>query len=346
MSLGEILKTAREQRALSTSSAAEATHMKVQIIEDLENEDFRRIAAPIYGRGFVKLYAEFLELDAAPLIREFMDLYSGKRAPVIGRRAVDTAAAPAKEHETPVPVTRTVSNTGAQTTQPLTKPLVRTLEPAPAPDPDADEPLTLTPCLTPTHAFAAVEPQQPIVQSDEEVVPPPESVTEEITPSEKRWVVEPEVQFADPNGEPDLFSQHIPQRQSVTTTPSATVETPKKKQTSLKRSPGSIFDMGRRLDSSPIADTPQDAKTTARQHAHLKTFVDSFKRLGTAALNKGLSDDFFQQYRMALIVAGVFLLICMLTGVSLLFSKSSNPIKEISTQKFQQVAPIPDLYAD
>jgi len=87
MSLGQILKTAREQRALSPSTAAEATHMKVQIIEDLENEDFRRIAAPIYGRGFVKLYAEFLELDAAPLIREFMDLYTGKRAPVVGRRA-------------------------------------------------------------------------------------------------------------------------------------------------------------------------------------------------------------------------------------------------------------------
>ncbi len=340
MSLGEILKTAREQRALSTSSAAEATHMKIQIIEDLENEDFRRIAAPIYGRGFVKLYAEFLELDAAPLIREFMDLYSGKRAPVIGRRAVDTATVPAKEHEAPVPVTRTVSNTGAPTTRPLTKPLVRTLETAPAPDPDDDEPLTST------HAFAAVEPQQPTVQPEEEVAPPPESVTEDLTPSEKRWVVEPEVQFADPNGEPDLFSQHLPQRQPVITTPSATVETSKKKQTILKRSPGSIFDMGRRLDSSPIADTPQDAKTTARQHAHLKTFVDSFKRLGTAALSKGFSDDFFQQYRMALIVAAVFLLICMLTGVSLLFSKSSNPIKEISTQKFQQVAPIPDLYAD
>jgi len=68
MSMGEILRTAREQRAVTTSTAAEATHMKVQILEDLENEDFRGIAAPIYGRGFVKLYAEYLELDAAPLV--------------------------------------------------------------------------------------------------------------------------------------------------------------------------------------------------------------------------------------------------------------------------------------
>jgi CheY-like chemotaxis protein len=37
---------------------AEATRMMVQVVEELEREDFRRIAAPIYGRGFIKLYAK------------------------------------------------------------------------------------------------------------------------------------------------------------------------------------------------------------------------------------------------------------------------------------------------
>jgi len=36
----------------------------------------------------------------------------------------------------------------------------------------------------------------------------------------------------------------------------------------------------------------------------------------------------------------------MLTGVTLLFGMTSKPKKEITTQKFQQVSPIPDLYAD
>lgn len=361
MSLGEILRTAREERALSTSTAAEATHMKVQIIEDLEKEDFRRIAAPIYGRGFVKLYAEFLELDPAPLIREFMDLYAGKRVPVVGRRSVDGAPASPVEHEAPVPVTRTVRNTGV-TTPPLTKPLVRTIETASAPEPlpvapapiplsvpapkpapesdlDDDEPLTLTPCLTPTRDLTIKDTEIPVAQ---------EAITEEEAsePLEKRWVVEPEVQFADPNGEPDLFSQHKPQRQPITTMPIVAVEPKKQKTTVVKRGPGPIFDMGHRLDSSPVTDSPQDAETTARHNAHLKTFVDSFKRLKDAALTKGISDEFIKQYRYPLIAAGAILLICMLTGVTLLFNMTSKPKKEITTQKFQQVSPIPDLYAD
>ncbi len=346
MSLGEILRTAREQRALSPSTVAEATHMKVQIIEDLENEDFRRIAAPIYGRGFVKLYAEFLELDAAPLIREFMDVYSGKRTPVVGRRAVNTATTPAKESEIPVSVTRTVSNTGAATTELLTKPLVRTIETVPEPDIDDEEPLTLTPCLTPAHTLTAIPSEQPLDQPAVEDASSLESVANDLTPSEKRWVVEPEIQLEDPNGEPDLFSQHIPQRQPVTTTPLVPMEAKKKKQTIVKREPGPIFNMGHRLDSSPVPDAPKDAQTVARQLAHLKTFVDSFNRLRAAAFTKSLSDDFLQQYRYPLIAAGAILLICMLTGVTLLFGMTSNPKKEITTQKFQQVAPIPNMYAD
>ena len=72
MALGEILKNARIQKGFSPSDVAEHTHMMVQVVEDLEREDFRRIAAPIYGRGFVKLYAELLELDPEPLVRDFM----------------------------------------------------------------------------------------------------------------------------------------------------------------------------------------------------------------------------------------------------------------------------------
>lgn len=370
MSMGEILKSAREQRGLSASAVAEATHMKVQIIEDLENEDFRRIAAPIYGRGFVKLYAEFLELDPASLIREFMDLYSGKRSPVVGRRPVEPAPAPAMEQE-PTPVTRTVRSMVEKTIQPLVKPLVRPVETAPAPEPppapaapvpspepepinfrraapepeEDDDPLTLTPCLTPTHTLTPTVPERPVVAPPKEEPPAEEMSTEESEPSEKRWVVEPETPFEDPTGEPDLFSQHMPQRQPVTTTPLAPMEPPKKKASAQKRRSGPIFDMSR-LDTSPVPESAQDEKSTERQNEHLKAFMESFKRLRTTAFSKGFSDTFLQQYRYALIAAAAILLICMLTGVLLLFSMTSNPKKEMTTHKFQQVAPIPAMYAD
>lgn len=94
MALGKILRDAREQQGFSVAQVAEATHMMVQIVEELEREDFHRIAAPIYGRGFIKLYAEFLSLDAEPLVKEFNTIYSGAQRPVVATRIIKPAEAP------------------------------------------------------------------------------------------------------------------------------------------------------------------------------------------------------------------------------------------------------------
>ena len=85
MALGEILKQARTDKGFSASEVAQNTRMKVQIVEDLEREDFHRIAATIYGRGLIKLYAEFVGLDPAPLIDEYMALSSGKQQSIVTR---------------------------------------------------------------------------------------------------------------------------------------------------------------------------------------------------------------------------------------------------------------------
>ena len=79
MSFGQTLRAAREAKGLSTSELAAQTHLLVQVVEGLENEDFRRIPAPIYGRGFVKLYCETVGLDPKPLQAEFMALYNQKK---------------------------------------------------------------------------------------------------------------------------------------------------------------------------------------------------------------------------------------------------------------------------
>ena len=80
---GETLRKAREAKGLSTGDVAKATHIMVQIVESLEKEDFSRIVAPIYGRGFVKLYCEAVGIDAKPMIAEFMEIYNGNRPAVI-----------------------------------------------------------------------------------------------------------------------------------------------------------------------------------------------------------------------------------------------------------------------
>ncbi|MDD2600701.1 MAG: helix-turn-helix domain-containing protein [Kiritimatiellae bacterium] len=111
MALGKTLKNAREAMGLSPTDVAEQTNMMVQIVEELENENFHRIAAPIYGRGFLKLYAELLGIDPQPLIDEFMDICSGKIVPELRKRELD--GVPAQE-KPPVPLVAPVEEISAE----------------------------------------------------------------------------------------------------------------------------------------------------------------------------------------------------------------------------------------
>ena len=83
---GKTLREAREAKGYTVGQLAEKTHIMHQIVEEMEIERFTRIPAPIYGRGFVKLYCEAVGLDPKPFIAAYMELQSGKRA----------SAAPAK----------------------------------------------------------------------------------------------------------------------------------------------------------------------------------------------------------------------------------------------------------
>lgn len=81
MSLGEQLRNARLAKNLTASEVAAATRMMVQIVEELEREDFHRFAAPIYGKGFIRLYAEHVGLDPRPLIEEYLDKFGQVKQP-------------------------------------------------------------------------------------------------------------------------------------------------------------------------------------------------------------------------------------------------------------------------
>jgi len=99
MALGAQLREAREARKLTASQVAVATNMKVQIVEDLEQEDFHRVAAPIYGKGFIRLYAEHVGLDPKPLIEDYMLLISPDR-PSLSTGDRDGDQSPSRPHLT------------------------------------------------------------------------------------------------------------------------------------------------------------------------------------------------------------------------------------------------------
>jgi transcriptional regulator with XRE-family HTH domain len=70
-SIGETFKAAREAKGISLSEAGQATRIKTVQLEALERDDYRKIAAPTYARGFIKLYAQYLKLEPAPLLEEY-----------------------------------------------------------------------------------------------------------------------------------------------------------------------------------------------------------------------------------------------------------------------------------
>lgn len=76
---GKSLRTTREAKGITIEQLAERTHMPAKTIRELENEDFSSFAAPIYGRGFVKLYCREVGLEPKPFIDEFMDIFTGNR---------------------------------------------------------------------------------------------------------------------------------------------------------------------------------------------------------------------------------------------------------------------------
>ena len=100
MEFGKSLREAREAKGYTVAQIAETTHIMPSVVEGLENEDFSRIAAPIYGRGFVKLYCEAVGLEAKPFVDEFMEIMNGNRDIPIRERPIE---APAQVQDVPPP---------------------------------------------------------------------------------------------------------------------------------------------------------------------------------------------------------------------------------------------------
>jgi cytoskeletal protein RodZ len=78
-SIGETLREARHVKQASLEDAARATKIKLEILERLESDDFNALAAPMYTKGFLKLYAEYLGLDAPVIVDAYLKSQGGLR---------------------------------------------------------------------------------------------------------------------------------------------------------------------------------------------------------------------------------------------------------------------------
>ena len=69
--LGETLRQARLDKSMSLADAARDTRIRRSYLEALEAEDVASLPPPVYTRGFVRTYAEYLGLNPQAMV----DLY-------------------------------------------------------------------------------------------------------------------------------------------------------------------------------------------------------------------------------------------------------------------------------
>lgn len=65
---GQLLRQAREERGLSVAQIAKATHIRPHYIEALEADNYAFLPSMAHGRGFVRAYARYLNVDPVPML--------------------------------------------------------------------------------------------------------------------------------------------------------------------------------------------------------------------------------------------------------------------------------------
>jgi len=145
-SLGKIFQQTRESKNILLTDAALGTHIKIQYLTAIEADDFSHMPAPIYARGFIRLYAEFLGLDPAPLLQSYgvvptkvqrTAVLAGARSPAAAQPpnvagSAPGAAAPVSANQAPPAPDAPMP---AMSMPPVVKPV-----PVPAPSPVAASP--------------------------------------------------------------------------------------------------------------------------------------------------------------------------------------------------------------
>ncbi|MGI9250626.1 MAG: helix-turn-helix domain-containing protein [Pseudohongiellaceae bacterium] len=68
---GEILRQARLENNLSEKQAADKLHITVHYLRALESNDFDKLPAPVYTKGYMRSYATLLGLDVDAVLSGF-----------------------------------------------------------------------------------------------------------------------------------------------------------------------------------------------------------------------------------------------------------------------------------
>lgn len=87
--LGQQLRSARETAALTIEEAAVVTHIPREHLAALESDNLASLPGPPFSAGFIRIYAEALQLPVEPLL-ELYYAQAGEVPSVVAGRSVPT----------------------------------------------------------------------------------------------------------------------------------------------------------------------------------------------------------------------------------------------------------------
>lgn len=87
-SVGRLLRRAREEGHIDLDEAVEATRIRRYYLEALEKEQWGNLPSPVFIKGFLRAYAEFLGLDKEMVLNSYLRSYPSQEHELRGLKEV------------------------------------------------------------------------------------------------------------------------------------------------------------------------------------------------------------------------------------------------------------------
>lgn len=85
---GKKLRTAREAHGLSLDAVAQFTKISLHVLRNIENEAHEKLPNPAFVRGFIRLYADAVNLDPDTVVEDYtIERRAFEKALALGSRA-------------------------------------------------------------------------------------------------------------------------------------------------------------------------------------------------------------------------------------------------------------------
>jgi cytoskeletal protein RodZ len=74
--IGEVFRQRRKEMNLSLKEVENATSIRLNHLQAIEDGEMGKLISPVYAQGFVKQYASFLGIDGERVVRDNSDVFA------------------------------------------------------------------------------------------------------------------------------------------------------------------------------------------------------------------------------------------------------------------------------